>query len=125
MKATLEWFKIYKIPDGKPENKFAFNGEAKNRDFALKVIDEVHKFWRALVKKEVDAGGISWYVDNFGAVFPLQFPCVYLILSHPLCSANVSVGDSPFAIQRTDAVDVVEKSPKPGDALPIEPIGMW
>lgn len=63
LKATLEWFKIYKIPDGKPENKFAFNGEAKNRDFALKVIDEVHKFWRALVKKEVDAGGISWYVD--------------------------------------------------------------
>ncbi|XP_034233082.1 inorganic pyrophosphatase [Thrips palmi] len=96
LKATLEWFKIYKIPDGKPENKFAFNGEAKNRDFALKVIDEVHKFWRALVKKEVDAGGIS--------------------------CANVTVGDSPFAVQRSDAVDVVEKSPKPGDALPIEPI---
>lgn len=29
--ATYEWFKIYKIPDGKPENKFAFNGEAKNK----------------------------------------------------------------------------------------------
>lgn len=96
LKATLEWFKIYKIPDGKPENKFAFNGEAKNKDFALKVIEEVHKFWRALVKKEVDAGGIS--------------------------CANVSVSDSPFAVQRTDAVDVVEKSPKPGDALPIDPI---
>lgn len=62
LKATLEWFKIYKIPDGKPENKFAFNGEAKNREFAHKVIDEVHKFWRALVNKEAEAGGISWSV---------------------------------------------------------------
>ncbi|KAH8835557.1 inorganic pyrophosphatase [Flagelloscypha sp. PMI_526] len=25
------WFRIYKIPDGKPENTFAFSGEAKNK----------------------------------------------------------------------------------------------
>jgi len=31
IKATEEWFRIYKIPDGKPENKFAFNGEARNK----------------------------------------------------------------------------------------------
>lgn len=30
LRATNEWFRIYKIPDGKPENNFAFNGEAKN-----------------------------------------------------------------------------------------------
>jgi len=96
LKATLEWFKIYKIPDGKPENKFAFNGEAKNREFAHKVIDEVHKFWRALVNKEAEAGGIS--------------------------CANVSVSDSPFVIQRKDAQDVVDKSLQPGPALPVEPI---
>ena len=36
LKATVEWFRIYKIPDGKPENQFAFNGEAKNREFAQK-----------------------------------------------------------------------------------------
>lgn len=41
LKATIEWFKIYKIPDGKPENQFAFNGEAKSAAFAHKVIDEV------------------------------------------------------------------------------------
>jgi hypothetical protein len=29
--ATNEWFRIYKIPAGKPENQFAFNGEAKNK----------------------------------------------------------------------------------------------
>lgn len=41
LKASVEWFKIYKIPDGKPENQFAFNGEAKNAAFARNVIIEV------------------------------------------------------------------------------------
>lgn len=77
LKASVEWFKIYKIPDGKPENQFAFNGEAKNSVFAHKIIDEVsksseftnllhtirlqvHGFWKALVSKEVDPKGIAW-----------------------------------------------------------------
>lgn len=29
--ATNEWFRIYKIPTGKQENQFAFNGQAKNK----------------------------------------------------------------------------------------------
>jgi inorganic pyrophosphatase len=29
--ATRQWFKIYKIPDGKPENTFAFDGQCKNK----------------------------------------------------------------------------------------------
>lgn len=37
LKATVEWFRIYKIPDGKPENQFAFNGKAKDREFAHRV----------------------------------------------------------------------------------------
>ena len=28
------WYRIYKMPDGKPENRFAFNGEFKNAEFA-------------------------------------------------------------------------------------------
>jgi inorganic pyrophosphatase len=31
IRVTNEWFQIYKIPDGKPENQFAFSGEAKNK----------------------------------------------------------------------------------------------
>lgn len=31
LEATVDWFRMYKIPDGKPENQFAFNGEFKNR----------------------------------------------------------------------------------------------
>ncbi|KAI6221081.1 Inorganic diphosphatase [Aphelenchoides besseyi] len=50
--ATFEWFKIYKIPAGKPENTFGFNGEFKNREFAQKVIDETNHFWKSLIKEE-------------------------------------------------------------------------
>lgn len=37
IRATNEWFRIYKIPDGKPENSFAFSGEAKNRVSTLRL----------------------------------------------------------------------------------------
>jgi len=49
IRATHEWLKIYKIPDGKPANEFAFNGEAKNREFAERIIAETHKYWRDLI----------------------------------------------------------------------------
>ncbi|KAJ1925623.1 Inorganic pyrophosphatase [Tieghemiomyces parasiticus] len=49
LRATNEWFRIYKIPDGKPENSFAFNGEAKNQAFAHNVIKETHEAWKRLM----------------------------------------------------------------------------
>ena len=30
--ATVEWFKVYKMPDGKPPNEFAFDAKPKNKD---------------------------------------------------------------------------------------------
>ena len=42
----MEWFKIYKMPDGKPANEFAFNGEPKDREFAEKIIAGTHESWR-------------------------------------------------------------------------------
>jgi inorganic pyrophosphatase len=41
LRATNEWFRIYKIPDGKPENQFAFSGECKNKKYAGLVLSEV------------------------------------------------------------------------------------
>ena len=46
LQATVEWFKIYKMPDGKPANEFAFNGEPKDREFAEKIIAGTHESWR-------------------------------------------------------------------------------
>lgn len=41
--------RIYKIPDGKPENTFAFSGEAKNKKYAMEIIHECHESWRRLI----------------------------------------------------------------------------
>lgn len=59
LRATVEWFKIYKIPDGKPANEFAFGGEAKNREFAEKVVEETHGFWQKLVGGQSQPGELS------------------------------------------------------------------
>lgn len=66
LKATHEWFKIYKIPDGKPPNKFAFDGKAKGADFAKKIINETHDQWKEMIKKS-DPGKLKLknvLVDN-------------------------------------------------------------
>lgn len=31
LEATVDWFRRYKVPDGKPENQFAFDGEFKDK----------------------------------------------------------------------------------------------
>lgn len=96
LKASVEWFKIYKIPDGKPENQFAFNGEAKPAAFAHKIIEEVHRFWKALVSKEVDAKGIS---------------CV-----------NTTLDGNSFKISVEEALEVINKTPESGPPNPVDPI---
>ncbi|RUS20364.1 inorganic pyrophosphatase, partial [Endogone sp. FLAS-F59071] len=55
IRATNEWFRIYKIPDGKPENSFAFSGEAKNRKYATDVVHETHEAWRRLITAAIPA----------------------------------------------------------------------
>lgn len=50
MSSTHEWFKIYKIPDGKPPNAFAFEGKAKGQEFAKEIISETHQQWKELIK---------------------------------------------------------------------------
>ncbi|XP_043503948.1 inorganic pyrophosphatase isoform X2 [Polistes fuscatus] len=96
MKATIEWFKIYKIPDGKPENQFAFNGEAKSKDFALHIIEEVSQHWQTLIKRDSPTTGIS---------------CL-----------NVSLDDSPHKITAMDAEEIIEKTPKKAEPQLVESI---
>lgn len=59
MRATNEWFRIYKIPDGKPENQFAFSGECKNKKYAEDVIRECSDAWEKLVTGKTPRGDIS------------------------------------------------------------------
>lgn len=59
LRATNEWFRIYKIPDGKPENQFAFSGECKNRKYAMDIVRECAEAWERLVTGKTQPGGIS------------------------------------------------------------------
>ncbi|KAK6349908.1 Inorganic pyrophosphatase [Orbilia brochopaga] len=59
LRATNEWFRIYKIPDGKAENQFAFSGECKNRKYALDIIRETHEAWEKMITGVTDAGTLT------------------------------------------------------------------
>lgn len=48
--AIREFFRVYKICQGGVENKFAFNGEFKDKEFALKIMYESHHMWNNLRK---------------------------------------------------------------------------
>jgi len=45
LQKAYEWFRDYKVPDGKPQNKFAFDGKTQPRAYALQVVKENHELW--------------------------------------------------------------------------------
>jgi hypothetical protein len=57
--AIQDWFRDYKIPDGKPANKFGLGDKAADKEYALKVIAETNEAWAKLVKRSVPAGELS------------------------------------------------------------------
>ncbi|KAF9924500.1 Inorganic pyrophosphatase [Linnemannia zychae] len=104
IRATNEWFRIYKIPDGKPENQFAFSGEAKNKKYALEVIKETHEAWERLIKGEIPSKGEGYDIQV----------------------NNVTVQGSPYLAGPEDEAvkNIPAASPKP--AAPIDPsVDKW
>ena len=69
--ATKTWFRIYKVPDGKPYNTFALNGAIKDKAYALNVIHETNDAWKRLIGGQVpcrtEKYNISWFVFVFTA----------------------------------------------------------
>jgi inorganic pyrophosphatase len=85
--AIRDWFRDYKIPDGKPANKFGLGNKPANKvslnlnsfslnqrgyfsqsngiivcinkEYALKVIEETNESWAKLVKRNIPAGELS------------------------------------------------------------------
>lgn len=54
MSLTNSTFVRTQIPDGKPENQFAFSGEAKNKKYANEVIHECNEAWKKLIAGQGD-----------------------------------------------------------------------
>ncbi|KAM9314076.1 inorganic pyrophosphatase 2, mitochondrial [Pholidichthys leucotaenia] len=100
LEATVDWFRKYKIPDGKPENKFGFDGQFKDKDFAVEIIKSTHEHWRALVQKQTTTRGIE-------------------------CK-NTSCTDSYFKCTADEASDVVQSAPIFGSAHCVPPeVDKW
>lgn len=57
-----EWFRDYKIPDGKAPNEFAFEGKFLGPDVALQVIAEQHRLWAWLVSAEPPPDAAMWWI---------------------------------------------------------------
>lgn len=54
-----EWFRTYKVPTGKPENKFGLDEKCMDEKFTKQVIEETHHHWEELKNGNSDKGG-SW-----------------------------------------------------------------
>ena len=59
LNSTVDWFRRYKIPEGKPENEFAFGGQPKDAAFARQIIEEVHEHWTHLMERDITLHGID------------------------------------------------------------------
>jgi len=99
VEATVEWFKYYKVPDGKPVNEFAFNDEAKDKAFAESVIMQTHEQWKNLMKTPDNEGKID--------------------------ITNVCNADTPGVVGADAAAKIVEEKSKPfvkdGPAVDFDP----
>jgi len=89
---TRKWFRTYKIPDGKPENNFAFNGEYKDKAFADQTIADTYTQWQALIRGEAESS---------------------------LAIENVSVEGSKSKITADGATGIINAAPAGGDAAEI------
>jgi len=50
--AIREWFRTYKIPDGKPPNVFGLGERFMDKAYALQVIKECNQSWKELITGE-------------------------------------------------------------------------
>jgi hypothetical protein len=112
--------RIYKIPDGKPANTFAFSGEAKNKEYATGIVQECNAAWRRLISGETPAKTSDYEISMYvlAHVFVLCFN--ELILYVPLFSANVTQPNSPGYVSKEDPLHAniprdSRKSPAPID----------
>ncbi|XP_072261762.1 inorganic pyrophosphatase 2, mitochondrial [Pyxicephalus adspersus] len=100
LEATVEWLRSYKVPDGKPENQFGFNGEFKNQAFAIDVIKNTHDYWKDMIHKKAESGEIQ-------------------------CK-NVLVRESPFCCGQDEASTIVNSVPSLGESAPISSeVDVW
>jgi inorganic pyrophosphatase len=61
--AIREWYRTYKIPDGKPPNVFGLDEKFMDKQYAMEVIAECHHAWEELITGE-KARNLDDHADN-------------------------------------------------------------
>lgn len=62
--AIREWYRTYKIPDGKPPNVFGLNENFMGKEYAGKVIEECHHAWEQLISGEKERSLADLHDDD-------------------------------------------------------------
>ena len=111
--STRDWFKVYKMPKGKPANKFACDGKFYDRKFALDIIEHHFKCWENLVN-----GGYGYDEEKEG---------IYTVKSTKgICMVNTTSAlklskEATDAMVKADSADFVAE-PAAIDRLPIDTV---
>jgi len=92
LKDTRKWFRIYKVPDGKPLNTFAFDGKFQDKKYAEDVIAETHHYWLDLIQNKA---------------------------KNDLDRTTTTVENSPTYINQKEAQAIVAKHPEVGPAVEV------
>merc|ERR1711924_422533 len=75
----LEWFRDYKIPDGKPANAFGYDNKCMSAEFAMEIVDETNEFYNKLGRAR-EHGGAGPGVKQSGLIPPPPLPPPKLLL---------------------------------------------
>jgi inorganic pyrophosphatase len=59
--AIRDWFRDYKLPDGKPVNEFSNEGKYYGKADALQVVNAQHDLWVEMVRKPRPASAKLWW----------------------------------------------------------------
>lgn len=97
LETTREWFRDYKLPEGKPQNKFALNEKYQSQNKTLDTIQENHDAWKALIHGKI-SGDKS------------RLPII----------ANTTIKTSPGFQTQFDDQLLLNEPPKPDSELPEE-----
>lgn len=62
--AIREWYRTYKIPDGKPPNTFGLGERFMDKAYAKNIIEECHHAWEELISGEKERKMAKGGVDD-------------------------------------------------------------
>jgi inorganic pyrophosphatase len=72
LEAIREWFRTYKIPDGKPPNVFGLDEKFMDKHYALEIIKECNHAWKELITGEKERNMDQYDVAVRGLVRKLS-----------------------------------------------------